>query len=113
MSNSQHQTFDGNGVSSNGNSSNGNSNGHHFETFDIASIPEIKIPPRVLMGAGPSASYPEALRAMGANTLGHLDPEFLGIMNNVGLMLRRVFKTRNQITGAVPGTGTAGMEAAL
>ena len=43
-------------------------------TFDIASIPEIKIPPRVLMGAGPSASYPEALRAMGANTLGHLDP---------------------------------------
>lgn len=85
----------------------------HVEQFDIASIPEIKIPPRVLMGAGPSASYPEALRAMGANTLGHLDPEFLNIMGNVGTMLRRVFKTRNPITGAVPGTGTAGMEAAL
>ncbi len=65
------------------------------------------------MGAGPSASYPEALRAMGANTLGHLDPEFLGIMTNVGTMLRRVFKTENAITGAIPGTGTAGMEAAL
>ncbi len=93
-----------------------NGNGHHPEhssVFDIASIPEIKIPPRVLMGAGPSASYPEALRAMGANTLGHLDPEFLGIMNNVGIMLRRVFKTSNPITGAVPATGTGGMEAAL
>ena len=111
MSNSPHQTFDGNGFASNGHSANGN--GHHVETFDISSIPEIKIPPRVLMGAGPSASYPEALRAMGANTLGHLDPEFLGIMNNVGAMLRRVFKTRNSITGAVPGTGTAGMEASL
>jgi alanine-glyoxylate transaminase/serine-glyoxylate transaminase/serine-pyruvate transaminase len=81
--------------------------------FDIESIPEIKIPHRVLMGAGPSASYPEALRAMGANTLGHLDPEFIGIMNNVGAMLRAVFRTKNRITGAVPGTGTAGMEAAL
>ena len=82
-------------------------------SFDIRSIPEIKIPPRVLMGAGPSASYPEALRAMGANTLGHLDPEFLGIMGNVGTMLREVFKTKNPITGAMAGTGTAGMEAAL
>ena len=96
---------------SNGSSSvNGSS---HLETFDASAIPELKIPPRVLMGAGPSASYPEALRAMGANTLGHLDPEFLTIMGNVGSMLRRVFKTKNPITGAVPGTGTAGMEAAL
>ncbi|MBV9470125.1 MAG: alanine--glyoxylate aminotransferase family protein [Abitibacteriaceae bacterium] len=81
--------------------------------FDIEAIPEIQIPPRVLMGAGPSASYPEALRAMGANTLGHLDPQFVEIMNNVGKMLRRVFRTTNRITGAVPGTGTAGMEASL
>jgi alanine-glyoxylate transaminase/serine-glyoxylate transaminase/serine-pyruvate transaminase len=82
-------------------------------SFDIEAVPEIKIPTRVLMGAGPSASYPEALRAMGANTLGHLDPEFIDIMNNIGAMLRRVFRTTNRITGAVPGTGTAGMEAAL
>ncbi len=100
----------GNGHSSSTNTVNGVS---HVDDFDIASIPEIKIPPRVLMGAGPSASYPEALRAMGANTLGHLDPEFLTIMGNVGTMLRRVFKTKNPITGAVPGTGTAGMEAGL
>jgi aspartate aminotransferase-like enzyme len=48
---------------------------------------------------------------MGANTLGHLDPEFVDIMNNVGKMLRRVFRTKNQITGAISATGTAGMEA--
>jgi len=78
------------------------------ETFS-----EIKIPPRVLMGAGPSASYPEALRAMGANTLGHLDPQFVEIMSNVGAMLRRVFITQNAITGAVPATGTGAMEASL
>ena len=81
--------------------------------FSIEAVPENNIPPPVLMGAGPSASYPEALRAMGANTLGHLDPEFVEIMSNVGAMLRRVFKTQNQITGAITGSGTAGMEAGL
>jgi alanine-glyoxylate transaminase / serine-glyoxylate transaminase / serine-pyruvate transaminase len=108
--------FDGNGHvngHSNGSSTSSNGSNNTATTFDIEQIPEIKIPPRVLMGAGPSASYPEALRAMGANTLGHLDPEFLGIMNNVSAMMRRVFRTKNQITGALPGTGTAGMEAAL
>ncbi len=82
-------------------------------TFDIDTIPELVVPHRILMGAGPSASYPEALRAMSVNTLGHLDPEFIGIMNNVGAMLRAVFRTKNPITGAISGTGTAGMEAAL
>jgi alanine-glyoxylate transaminase/serine-glyoxylate transaminase/serine-pyruvate transaminase len=94
------------------NSLNGNAS-HKNHDFDIEAIPAITIPPRVLMGAGPSASYPEALRAMGANTLGHLDPEFVDIMNNVGKMLRRVFRTKNQITGAISATGTAGMEASL
>jgi alanine-glyoxylate transaminase/serine-glyoxylate transaminase/serine-pyruvate transaminase len=74
---------------------------------------ELQIPPRILMGAGPSTSYPEALRAMSANTLGHLDPQFLDIMGNVGSMLREVFRTKNPITGAVSGTGTAGMETSL
>lgn len=109
-----------NGLAANGHSARAaarnNGNGaatHKAPEFDIDSVPPLEIPHRVLMGAGPSASYPEALRAMGANTLGHLDPEFVDIMNNVGAMLRRVFRTHNAITGAVPGTGTAGMEAAL
>jgi len=83
------------------------------QSIDANAISEINIPPRILMGAGPSASYPEALRAMGANTLGHLDPQFIEIMNNIGVMLRAVFQTKNPITGAVSATGTAGMEAAL
>ncbi len=92
-----------------------NQNGHSSANLQSNEdfFPEIKIPPRILMGAGPSASYPEALRAMGANTLGHLDPAFLDIMGDVGKMLRRVFRTKNPITGAVSGTGTAGMEASL
>ena len=94
---------------------NGQFRGGHSPSDHLSSetIAEIKIPPRVLMGAGPSASYPEALRAMSANTLGHLDPEFIGIMNNVGTMLRHVFCTQNPITGAISATGTAGMEASL
>jgi len=81
--------------------------------FDISAIRELSIPPRILMGAGPSASYPEALRAMGANTLGHLDPQFIEIMSRVNTMIRQVFHTKNPVSGAVSGTGTAGMEAAL
>jgi alanine-glyoxylate transaminase/serine-glyoxylate transaminase/serine-pyruvate transaminase len=50
---------------------------------------------------------------MGANTLGHLDPEFIEIMNGVGKLLRAIFRTQNRVTGAVSGTGTAAMEAAL
>lgn len=95
---------------------NGHQNGHgDYGTLADSSceFPEISIPNRILMGAGPSASYPEALRAMGANTLGHLDPVFLSIMGDISAMLRQVFKTKNPITGAVSGTGTAGMEAAL
>ncbi len=91
-----------------------NQNGHSPANIQSNEVfPELKIPPRILMGAGPSASYPEALRAMGANTLGHLDPAFLGIMGDVGKMLRQVFRTQNPVTGAVSGTGTAGMEAGL
>ncbi|HEY0073015.1 MAG TPA: alanine--glyoxylate aminotransferase family protein [Abditibacteriaceae bacterium] len=95
---------------------NGHPNGHgDYGTLSGSSceFPEISIPKRILMGAGPSASYPEALRAMSANTLGHLDPVFLGIMGDISAMLRQVFRTKNPITGAVSGTGTAGMEAAL
>jgi alanine-glyoxylate transaminase / serine-glyoxylate transaminase / serine-pyruvate transaminase len=90
-----------------------NGSASHNPSTEPENFPPLTIPTRILMGAGPSASYPEALRAMGANTLGHLDPEFVDIMGNVGKMLRRVFRTGNPITGAVSGTGTAAMETAL
>jgi alanine-glyoxylate transaminase/serine-glyoxylate transaminase/serine-pyruvate transaminase len=50
---------------------------------------------------------------MSAPLLGHLDPRFLDLMNDVQAMLREVFRTRNRFTIAISGTGSAGMEAAL
>jgi alanine-glyoxylate transaminase/serine-glyoxylate transaminase/serine-pyruvate transaminase len=54
--------------------------------------------------------HPRVLRAMSTPLLGHLDPEFLGIMNETQEMLRQVFRTGNQLTFPVSGTGSAGME---
>src|SRR5512144_326101 len=57
--------------------------------------------------------HPRVLRAMSTPLLGHLDPKFLEIMNEVQALLRAVFQTQNPFTIAVSGTGSAGMEAAL
>ncbi|KAA0240106.1 alanine--glyoxylate aminotransferase family protein [bacterium] len=70
-------------------------------------------PSRILMGPGPSGANPRVVRAMGAPLLGHLDPEFLRIMDECRAMLREVMRTGNQVTLATPGTGTSGMEAAV
>lgn len=67
-------------------------------------------PQRILMGPGPSDPHPQVLSALGASTVGHLDPYFLKIMNEVQSMLRQVFQTENELTLAVSGTGSAGME---
>ena len=77
------------------------------------SVPELAPPQRLLLGPGPSMVHPRVLRAMSTPLLGHLDPKFLEIMNEVQGMLRDVFRTRNAFTIAVSGTGSAGMEAAL
>ncbi len=72
------------------------------------------VPPyRLLMGAGPSNVDPRVLRAMSSSLLGHLDPNFLGAMDDVRNMLRYVFQTENPVTLPISGTGTAGMEAAI
>src|SRR5512139_4112960 len=70
-------------------------------------------PTRILMGPGPSGAHPRVLKAMTAPILGHLDPEFLRIMDDCNEMLRQVMGTTNRITLATPGTGTSGMEAAV
>lgn len=67
-------------------------------------------PVRTLMGPGPSDIHPSVLAAMAAPTVGHLDPYFLQIMDEVQAMLRQVFQTENQMTMAISGTGSAGME---
>ena len=65
------------------------------------------------MGPGPSDISPRVLAALAAPTVGHLDPYFLRIMDELQQMLRQVFRTKNELTLAVSGTGSSGMEACV
>src|SRR5512146_86726 len=76
-------------------------------------VPELVPPQRLLLGPGRRVVHTRVLRAMSTPLLGHLDPKFLEIMNEVQAQLRAVFRTQNPFTIAVSGTGSAGMEAAL
>jgi len=81
---------------------------------DHASLaPPLNLPQRVLLGPGPSDVPPRVLGALAAPTIGHLDPVYLKIMDETRAMLRAVFRTKNELTMAVSGTGSAGMEAAI
>ena len=81
--------------------------------MDAPQFSDLNPSPRVLLGPGPSSVPSRVLRAMAAPLVGHLDPEFLVVMNQVQQLLRYVFQTRNELTIPVSGTGSAGMEAAL
>lgn len=65
---------------------------------------------RFLMGPGPSDVHPRVLKAMATPLIGHLDPQFIKIMDGVKEMLRELFQTKNELTFAVSATGSAGME---
>ncbi|MEM8678563.1 MAG: alanine--glyoxylate aminotransferase family protein [Planctomycetota bacterium] len=65
---------------------------------------------RLLMGPGPSTVSPRVLAALAAPTLGHLDPQFIEVMDETCQLLRDVFRTNNRLTFPVSGTGMAGME---
>jgi len=68
------------------------------------------IPETLLMGPGPSCVYPEVYHALAKPTLGHLDPGFIAIMDEIKEMLKKVMNTKNSLTIPVSGTGSAGME---
>ncbi len=68
---------------------------------------------RVLMGPGPCNPYPDAVEALARPMLGHLDPEFVAILDETCDRLRSVFRTVNPMTLPISGTGSAGMEAAF
>jgi len=74
----------------------------------MATVADIK--PRLLMGPGPSDVHPRVLEAMAQACIGHLDGQFLEILNDIREMLQAVFQTGNPLTLAVSGTGSAGME---
>jgi len=72
------------------------------------------IPPRrLLLGPGPSLVHPRVLRALSSPLVGHLDPLFLDVMNDIQTLLRMVFETQHPFTIAISGTGSAGMEASI
>ena len=74
---------------------------------------ELIVPPRVLLGPGPSEANARVLKAMTTPMLGYLDTKFVEVMDDTVALLRQVFGTENRLTFPVSGTGTAGMEAAL
>ncbi len=76
----------------------------------MTTYPAFQPPPRLLMGPGPSDVAPSVLQSMSHPLLGHLDPAFARMMDEIKVMLRQVFLTRNELTFPVSGTGSAGME---
>jgi alanine-glyoxylate transaminase/serine-glyoxylate transaminase/serine-pyruvate transaminase len=72
--------------------------------------PPVNLPNRTLLGPGPSPVHPRVLQALSRPVVGHLDPEFLKIMDQSMEMLREVFQTKNRLALPVSGTGSAGME---
>jgi alanine-glyoxylate transaminase / serine-glyoxylate transaminase / serine-pyruvate transaminase len=73
----------------------------------------VPISDRLLMGPGPSNPYPEVAEALTRPILGHLDPEFLALLDATNERLRVVFATANPLTLPLSGTGSAGMEASF
>ena len=73
-------------------------------------ITSFQPPQRILMGPGPSDVSERVLQAMARPTVGHLDPSFVGMMDEVKILLQQVFQTNNELTFAVSAPGSAGME---
>lgn len=70
-------------------------------------------PERLLLGPGPSNANPAVVAAMDRQPIGHLDPLYLDLMNEVQNMLRYAWQTHNDMTLPISGTGSAAMEATL
>ena len=73
---------------------------------------ELQPPQKVLLGPGPSTVHPRVLQAMANPVMGHLDPAFFQVMDDVCEMLREVFHTSNTMTLPISSTGTGAMETA-
>jgi alanine-glyoxylate transaminase/serine-glyoxylate transaminase/serine-pyruvate transaminase len=85
----------------------------HNEELPVAEIGQLNVSRRLLLGPGPSDAHPRVLAAMTTPLLGHLDPEYLALMDQTQDLLRRAFQTRNPLTFPVSTTGMGGMEACV
>ena len=82
----------------------------------MSSVPDSKVPvmpPRILLGPGPSNTSPRVLQAMMSPMIGYADPEFMIVLDEVSELLRLVFRTEEGLAITLPGTGSAGMQAGL
>ena len=80
---------------------------HHLKTKPL------NLQPRYLFGPGPSNAHPRILEAIATRQIGHLDPQFLALMDEIQELLRYAWQTDNTFTIPVSGTGSAAMEAGL
>ena len=80
-------------------------------TVDRPQFSSFEPPLRTLMGPGPSDVAARVLHAMARPTIGHLDPEFVRMMEELKQLLRYAFQTTNEVTFPVSGPGSVGMEA--
>ena len=78
--------------------------------MDLKNIHSFNPPVRTLMGPGPSDVHPRVTAAMARPTIGHLDPAFVSMMDEVKVMLKYAFQTENELTFPVSAPGSAGME---
>jgi alanine-glyoxylate transaminase / serine-glyoxylate transaminase / serine-pyruvate transaminase len=83
---------------------------NHSQRLQLAPL---EMPARLLLGPGPSNAHPAVLDAMSKAPVGHLDPAFLALMDEIQSLLRYTWQTENALTIAVSGTGTAAMEATI
>ncbi len=74
---------------------------------------DLNVPFRLLLGPGPSNVHPRVYKAMMTPVIGYLDPTFIQLLDDTQRPLRTVFRTENDLTMAISGTGTCGMEAAI
>jgi alanine-glyoxylate transaminase/serine-glyoxylate transaminase/serine-pyruvate transaminase len=79
----------------------------------MTSYAQLNTSKRILMGPGPSDAHPRVLQAMATPLIGHLDPEFVEIMDEVKSMVQQTFQTENYLTFVVSAPGSAGMETCL
>ncbi len=79
----------------------------------MTSYPPLQAPKRLLFGPGPSMVAPRVYAAMGQGVVGHLDPFFFEVTEQIRSLLGYAYSTQNQFCLAVSGTGSAGMEAAV
>jgi len=76
-------------------------------------IGELAPPTRLMLTPGPSSMDPRVYRAMATPLVGHLDPWFRGLMDEVQILLRQVFRTENRITFPISASGSGGIEASV